>query len=228
MMRKITQLLLLILLSNVAKAQIHEIGIFAGGSNFIGDVGSTTYISPNSLAIGALYKWNKSPRYSWRLGINHSIIKNYDSRSDILGRKLRQLGFDNTITEVTAGFEFNFFDFNLHTFGYFGTPYLYTGLSYFRSKDLYVVNNQYFSDGSSGSLAFPIVAGYKFKIANSFVLAAESGVRLTFSDDLDGSFPKNSNFESLKFGNTNSNDWYVFTGLTLTYTFGNKPCYCRE
>ncbi|MDX1317352.1 MAG: DUF6089 family protein, partial [Xanthomarina gelatinilytica] len=22
------------------------------------------------------------------------------------------------------------------------------------------------------------------------------------------------------------NDWYMFTGVTLTYTFGRKPCYC--
>ncbi len=228
MMRKITGLLFFVLLSTVGNAQIHEIGVFAGGSNYIGDVGSTTYISPNSLAIGLLYKWNKSPRYSWRLGLNHSIIKNYDSKSDIPARKSRGLGFNNTITEVTAGFEFNFFDFNLHETGVFGTPYLYSGLSYFRSKDLYVVNSQYFSEGVSGSLAFPIVAGYKMKITESFILAAETGVRFTFSDDLDGSSPKNNKFDSLEFGNTNSNDWYVFTGLTLSYTFGNKPCYCRE
>ena len=227
-MKKTTQLLFFILLFSTVKAQIHEIGAFVGGSNFIGDVGATTYISPNSMAFGILYKWNKSPRYSWRFGINNSVIKNYDSRSDIPGRVSRKLGFDNTITEITAGFEFNFFDFNLHESGFFGTPYLYSGLSYFNSKDLYVVNSQYFSDGSSGSLAIPIIGGFKFKIANSFVLAAETGVRFTFSDDLDGSSPKNAKFEGLKFGNTNSNDWFVFTGLTLTYTFGNKPCYCRE
>nr|WP_255493813.1 DUF6089 family protein [Capnocytophaga sp. oral taxon 902] len=24
-----------------------------------------------------------------------------------------------------------------------------------------------------------------------------------------------------------SYDWYAFSGLTLTYTFGEWPCYCR-
>ena len=33
--------------------------------------------------------------------------------------------------------------------------------------------------------------------------------------------------EQFSFGNTNSNDWYVFTGFTLTYTFGQRPCYCN-
>jgi hypothetical protein len=40
-------------------AQIHEIGVFLGGSNYVGDVGSTTYIAPNEPAFGILYKWNK-------------------------------------------------------------------------------------------------------------------------------------------------------------------------
>jgi hypothetical protein len=53
------------------------------------------------------------------------------------------------------------------------------------------------------------------------VLALETGARYTLTDNIDGSFNQ-------KFGNINNNDWYVFTGATLTYTFGTKPCYCAE
>jgi Domain of unknown function (DUF6089) len=35
-------------------AQIHEIGVFAGGNNYIGDVGPTNYIKPNEFAFGLL------------------------------------------------------------------------------------------------------------------------------------------------------------------------------
>ena len=62
----------------------------------------------------------------------------------------------------------------------------------------------------------------------NFVIGAEVGFRYTFTDNLDGSNPKNDNFETLRFGNLNSNDWYVFTGLTLTYTFGKNPRFCTE
>lgn len=227
-MKKITFIIVGFFLFQLANAQIYEIGVFAGGSNFVGDVGKTNYIAPSEGAFGVLFKWNKSPRYSWRASLTRSTLKGIDAKSDNTARKLRNLAFENTITEISAGFEFNFFDFNLHQAGFFGTPYLYSGLSYFRSDDLYVINTKYFSEGVSGSLAIPIVAGYKTKIAEHFVLAAECGVRFTLSDDIDGSSPKNPKFDSLKFANTNSNDWYVFTGLTLTYTFGNKPCYCRE
>ena len=227
-MKKTTYILTLFFLFQMASAQIHEIGVFAGGSNFIGDVGKTNYIAPNQPAFGVLYKWNKNPRYSWRFSAMMSKVKAYDSQSDLNSRKERGYGFENTITELSAGFEFNFFDFNLHQSGFFSTPYIYTGLSYFNSDNLYVVNNEYRSSGNSGNVALPIIAGLKMKIADSFVLGAEAGVRYTFTDGIDGSSPKSGNFASNIFGNTNSNDWYVFTGLTLTYTFGNKPCYCKE
>jgi uncharacterized protein YchJ len=70
--------------------------------------------------------------------------------------------------------------------------------------------------------------GIKTKFINHIILGFEAGARYSFKDDFDGSNPTNKKFESLKFGNINSNDWYVFTGFTVTYTFGNKPCYCAD
>jgi hypothetical protein len=52
-------IIILILLTVNAKAQINELGLFAGGSNYIGDIGPTDYISPNEPAIGIIYKWKQ-------------------------------------------------------------------------------------------------------------------------------------------------------------------------
>ncbi|WP_395078109.1 DUF6089 family protein [Flavobacterium sp.] len=227
-MKKLTHISVFLFLFQFAQAQIHEIGIFAGGSNFIGDVGPTTYIFPKQPAIGILYKWNKNPRYSWRFSAMYSKLKARDAKSDIESRKLRNYSFSNAVTELSAGFEFNFFDFNLHESGFVATPYITTGINYFWSDDLYVANNKYAKRLRTGAVAIPIIAGYKMRISQNFVLGLETGARYTFSDDIDGSFPKNTNLASFKFGNTNSRDWYVFTGATLTYTFGEKPCYCVE
>ena len=60
------------------------------------------------------------------------------------------------------------------------------------------------------------------------ILGVEVGARYSFADDIDGSNPSNNNLDSARFGNVNSKDWYVFSGLTLTYTFGNKPCFCAD
>ena len=70
--------------------------------------------------------------------------------------------------------------------------------------------------------------GYKAAISRQLILALDLGVRYSFSDDLDGSNSNNEDADPIyQFGNPNSNDWYTFTGFTLTYTFGRKPCYCN-
>ena len=68
--------------------------------------------------------------------------------------------------------------------------------------------------------------GYKSNFLGNLILGVEVGARYTFSDALDGSLPDNQNNQQFRFGNINNNDWYVFSGITLTYTFGENPCYC--
>jgi len=96
-------------------------------------------------------------------------------------------------------------------------------------------DNYYFSSGgiytsentSSWTFGIPMVLGLKTTVLDSFILGLEVGARYTFSDELDGSVPSASFRQNLSFGNTNSNDWYVFSGFTITYTFGERPCYCN-
>ncbi|WP_296317185.1 DUF6089 family protein [Winogradskyella sp. UBA3174] len=212
-----------------SSAQIYEIGVFAGGSNFIGDVGTTNYISPNQVALGAIFKWNRSARHSFRASVIFSGLEGIDRKSEDPRRIQRDYSFNTSIIEISAGMEFNFWDFDLHSSGLKGTPYLFTGISVANHDNYYFApNGEYTSENtSSWAYGIPMVLGYKQSITNHLILAAEIGARYTFSDELDGSVPDSESLEPLSFGNTNSNDWYVFTGFTLTYTFGRRPCYCN-
>jgi len=209
-------------------AQIHEIGGFLGGSNYIGDIGKTNYINPNEIAVGLIYKWNRSPRHAWRFSLMQANLSGDDSKSKVSGRKQRGYKFENSITEFSAGLEFNFFDFNLHQMERKITPYVFTGVSYFAYDELFIAGGETKKDYGDSSFAIPMIVGVKSNITRNLILGAEVGVRYTLTDNLDGSNPKNENLESFRFGNLNSNDWYVFSGLTLTYTFGEKPCYCAD
>jgi|SRR5690606_17129029 len=210
------------------QAQIHEVGIFAGGSNFIGDVGATTYISPNEPAFGILYKWNRSPRHSWRISYTQSKLSAEDADADSPARNLRGYSFKNDLKELSLGLEFNFFDFNLHDGKRKITPYVYSGISGFMFDEMYFENGQTQTGSRKSSLAIPMVLGLKANVTDQLVLGVEAGARWTFTDNLDGSHPEADHLEALRFGNINNKDWYVFTGITLTYTFGDKPCYCAE
>jgi hypothetical protein len=207
-------------------AQIHEIGAFLGGSNYIGDIGSTTYTAPNEAAVGVLYKWNKSPRHAWRMGYTQSTITANDADSKIPSRKERGYQFKNNIKEVSLGLEFNFFAFNLFDYKKKLTPYVYSGISYLKYDALHIVSGETKTDDTNRSMAIPMTVGLKSNIVPNFIIGLEVGARYSFTDNIDGSNPENR--ETLKFGNINNNDWYVISGITVTYTFGNKACYCKE
>jgi hypothetical protein len=226
-MRHLTILILSTLTMHLSYSQINEIGVFIGGSNFIGDVGATNYISPNSPSFGALYKWNKSKRHSWRASIIYSELNAKDSKSDDPRRQQRDYNFDSNLLELSAGLEFTFLDFDLHTGEKVATPYLYSGLTFAKHDDYYYLNGiQTADNATSWAVGIPMVLGFKASFIEGFVFGIEVGARYTFSDSIEGSLPANPNKLEYKFGNINNNDWYVFSGLTLTYTFGQNPCYC--
>lgn len=223
-MRYIAFLVLFFLLSSL-KAQTYEVGVFAGGANTISDVGKTNYILPSDIAFGGLFKWNISKRYAWRGSLTYGQFTADDNKSSSSARQQRGYVVDNSVLEGSVGLEFNFVEYNLHKLGPAFTPYLYTGLTYFR------YDYQYFNGGilqeieqKDGSFAIPMTVGFKYRINQFLIFGAEIGARYTFTDNLDASNPKGSNFEEFQFGNIFSDDWYVFSGLTLTYTFGRKPC----
>ncbi|MCP9198635.1 DUF6089 family protein [Gramella sp. GC03-9] len=213
-------------------AQQFELGFFAGGANYIGDVGRSNYILPNSPVGGLLAKWNRSPRHALRLSLLYAEISADDTKSDDTRRQQRGYSFSNTIAEASLGLEFNFWNFDLTNPLPQSTPYLYTGLTYFRADHMWLKNGRggnLVNEGTNWEFAIPMVMGYKEAISEHVIGAFEIGARYTFTDNLDGSWPEEylgRRDPDVEFGNRNTNDWYVFTGISFTFTFGRKPCYC--
>ena len=234
-MRSIILIIFSVCFVHNIQAQNYEVGIFLGKSNFIGDVGSTKYIAPKKQAAGVVVKWNRSPRHSFRASVLFTELEGLDKDSNDPRRNARDYIFKNNIIEFSAGMEFTFLDFDLHSIDPQMTPYLYTGITTARHKNHYfdINGSQVFDDSHSWAYGIPMAVGFKATLGEGFIIAAEIGMRYTFSDKLDGSahgviepssVPGESN-ALVPFGNINSNDWYVFSGITLTYTFGQKPCY---
>jgi hypothetical protein len=222
---RISIAVLFLLITGLARAQTYEVGLFAGGANNIGDIGSMNYIAPSGPAFGALFKWNKSKRYAWRGHVIYGSFTADDAKSNMRSREQRNLRMEQSVMEFSAGLEFNFVEYNLHKLGPAFTPYLYTGLTYFR------YDYNYFDAGSlidlnqrDGSFAIPMTVGAKLRLNQFLVLGGEIGARYTFTDNLDASNPEGTQFEDFRLGNVFSDDWYVFSGITLTFTFGRKPC----
>ncbi|AJR03200.1 type IX secretion system protein PorG [Siansivirga zeaxanthinifaciens] len=226
-MRYLIVLILSVLSIQISHSQINELGVFLGGSNFIGDVGATDYIAPNQFAFGGIYKWNRSKRHSYRASIIFSELEGIDTNSDDPRRIQRGYEFNSNILELSIGMEFTFVDFNLHSGTKVATPYLFAGISGAHHDNHYFLNGvQTNENASSWAFGIPMGLGFKTSFVEGFILGIEIGARYTFSDELDGSLPSKPENQPYRFGNINNNDWYMFTGITLTYTFGENPCYC--
>jgi len=231
-MKRLWLFTVLFYLSLQSKAQFHELGAFLGAGNYIGDVGSSYFIFAENPAFGLVYKWNRTTRYSLRANAIIMNIKKSDYSPADMARFNRRYRFENQIKEFSIGVEINYIDFNLHESKKTLAPYLFLGAGFVRYNLFYHEPNtlKTIEYGKGGDLVIPAIAGVKSNISPFIVLGFEIGARYTLSDNLDGSAPETEAGipNNLKFGNLQNNDWYVFTGLTISFTFGDLPCYCKE
>lgn len=271
--------LILGLVFSLSFAQRHEIGIFAGSANVIGDIGKTNYINPLPVsydadkvtdripfALGAIYRFNFNPHMGVRASVIHSRVVGSDHVASEDYKRDRGYSYKNYITEGSLLFEYNFFDIN-DEHGKNHSPYIFAGIGAFMyNENKYTVENTFARD-ENGTIIQPVYihtdisakaekqtaftmpfgAGYKLRYKRNFMISAEVGFRYTQTDNLDLSFAKEGDFtfyndpglnqddllelnsniiKSRQVGNMSNHDWYVFTGITLTYTFGRPPCYC--
>lgn len=132
------------------------------------------------------------------------------------------------------GMEFNFWDWDIYASHRPITPYLSTGIVGFSTHHLYfkeeMTTAEQYKKKNTG-LAIPMIIGAKGRLSEHVSVAFEIGARMTFSNNIDGSAPyefdkKNSSEDKKKvFGNTNQYDWYMFTGLIFTFSFGQNLCF---
>jgi hypothetical protein len=217
-------------------AQVNEVGIWLGGSNLIGDIGATHFINPKSAAGGILYKYNKNPRIAYRIGLTNLTIDPNDRDAINEIQQSFQVAVQKTITELSAGIEFNFFEYNLAQQKQRQTPYLFLGLAALqykvaKSTSVLVSSNNRINYVNDRSWAIPFGIGYKRHLFRNIAFAVETRWQYAFKDNLDDAdfiaenlIPESFS-EKAKFNNNTTNDWYNFIGVSLVYTFGRPACY---
>lgn len=226
-MKKFILFTAIVFITMTSKAQINEVGLFVGGSNYIGDIGPEYYINPNNLMVGAIYKWNMNPRIAIRGTFTYAEISSDDADATNKARFDRGMRFTNSLKELAVGVEFNYFEYNLDDDRKSHTPYLlveFAAFNYNAVRSETPPGSLQYNYESKMAYAIPFGIGYKTKLVNDFAIALEIRARYTFVDDIDYN---NQKINSLKFGNPDSNDWYVLSGISLVYSFGRPPCYAN-
>lgn len=237
-MKKRYLFILILWIAELSNAQVNELGFFVGGSNYVGDIGPTTVLRPSALGYGLIYKYNRNPRIAYRTTLTNMRICSKDADSSNEIRQSFGNEIDKDILEFTAGIEFNFFEYNLSHWDHTHTPYFIFELAIYQYKKAVSLATSVppevkFNYETDRGIAIPFGIGYKAQLFDSFAFAIETRLRYTFTDDLDDSLLIKEEVltdhpENAKFNDPDTNDWYVFTGFSIVYTFGRPPCYTSK
>ncbi|WP_026955043.1 DUF6089 family protein [Algoriphagus vanfongensis] len=222
-----------------SQAQKYEVGGGLGTTAYTGDI--LRKIDLDHLGLhGTLFgKRNFDNVWSLRVGITAGTlratdsVKPYDAVVDS-----RDARFRGGILEASAVMEFNFLDFLRNDSEFFWSPYAFFGLGY---SHIFAKGNTFAYNVSErynvGTVVIPFGAGVKYRLNDRWTLAAEAGVRATFTDYLDKidssdpaipRFPDSTNPDQpwgINYGNPYDKDWYYFLGLTISYTLESVKCY---
>lgn len=195
-MKKLIYSVILVFLTGIVSAQTQEIGVFGGGSYYLGDLNPGYHFLLTKPAYGAVLKYNHGTRWSFRLGGYRGQVAGDDAVSGI--NDTRSLQFKSHITEISAAAEFNFFDYYIGSKKNIVTPYIFGGIGFFLFEPqaggvkLRTIGTEGQLDGFDGreqynrfSFSLPFGLGFKYSLSRRFGISAEWGLRKTITDYID-------------------------------------------
>lgn len=218
-------LFLIILTSNTTFGQIHEFGIGVGGFNYVGDINPRYKFSNYRPGGVAFYRFNSLNRFTViKLGIAFGNISGSEKNSKDPIANIRKASFNGAITEGSLMGEYNFINYRDRKQLIKFSPYLTAGIAVFNYDGKLKSNLAAEKpDDPRVNIAIPIGGGIKFILTKNWNLGTEFIARKSFTDYLDFiSNPINPNLKST--GNPVDNDWYFYTGISLSYTIYGIKC----
>lgn len=204
--------LAMMILSSSVSAQTLEVGLFGGGSYYLGEMNPAVPFKNTQLAYGAIARYNQDLRWSFRLSYQRGGIKGYDEQTGRL--EPQDYSFEAKVNDISLVAEFNFLEYFTGSRRNFFTPYIFGGVGY---SILSNVSSEA-SDSFKNSFVIPFGFGFKYSVSKKIGIGLEWGMRKTFTDYVDGvnSIEYQTGDASLSDAADNW-DWYNLFGLSVTY-----------
>jgi hypothetical protein len=224
-----------------------DIGIWGGGSNYMGDLENQTFTTFGFPAAGAYFRYNLHYRASIRAMFltgriaGKGLIQGQEFRSQTASSATYE-GFSKLFQDLTLQAEINFLRYMIGNQKAGFTSYLTAGVGvmYFpyaydpvfmyainpaTDKGTEYINNQVIA------ATLPFGMGIKFNVGARIGFGLEYQMRKLFSDRLDNLDDplshRNADGYIVTYSDMfHNNDWAGFLGIHLTYKIylGSKPC----
>jgi hypothetical protein len=219
--RFITIILFIIFSQQVKSQHTDDIGIFLGGSFYMGDINPDKLFYKPSPAYGIMYRFNYNPMIS----MSYELIQGRIQANDLdfnsnLFQHYRGASFsNNTITEVSSQLEYNLYPVSgdkIKTNKF--SPYIKVGVGIAYDG---AMNHTF-------QIVIPFALGLKYKITKKVEIGTEWSFRRTFTDKLDnlGQYYSQSIFVDRQRSFSQTRDWYSFFGINLHYCLKKTNLKC--
>jgi len=207
-----------------------EVGLGLGAANYRGEISPSFQLQNSRPAFTAFYRRDVSVPITLRGGFTAGFLRADDG--NVTGENgsvppvlaYRQANTKGHVMEASAVVEYNFLDYHYRADKLHFTPYLFAGIAAFYANTTTVTNNQALTgsfnrDGSMFGLAIPAGVGFKYSLSEHLNLGLEVGARKAFTDQLD-----HLSDQDPLLVNPHDQDWYYYTGVSLSYTFYKIRC----
>lgn len=217
---KIRLLIAFIISSFLAFSQRTEIGGSLGTSAYKGDLAPHYQYSNLGLGGSVFLRKNISKPVTIKYVATFLQLSGSDKAyKKNTFPKLRNASFSTNLLELGLNLEYNFFNFRHKKEHYKFSPYLFGGLAFFTLL----------SGEANANISVPFGIGIKYMVSKRWNVGAEFGSRMTFTDKIDNlsdqvAYKDANPSKPIILGNTAYNDWYMYTGITLSYTIYKVNC----
>ena len=175
-----------------------EVGGLVGVVNYFGDLNTNLRLNRLNVAGGLGFRYNFNKRIAVKLGLNAGTVEAYDSDSDNIFERARNLHFKSVVADVGLQMEFNFLPYAHGSKDENWTPYLFLGLgvNYFNPKaeldgEWHALRPLGTEGQFTGAEYFTVTggwvygAGFKIDLSYDWSLNIDLSARRLFSDYLD-------------------------------------------
>ena len=191
-------------LAPVSAQRKTDIGFFAGVPWYMGDLSTTVpvaHLVPP--AIGPILRYNINMRNALRV---HAVFYTLSDSEENFRGGLAE--FQSSFVDLGLDFEFNWWPYKTANRKTKYSPYVSAGLGYSLN----------YAGGSVSHLYLPFGGGVKANLGQRLSGGVEVNMRKSFTDLIDGVTNVGSEDVNSLVGNS---DWYLFTGVFLTYKIFN-------
>ena len=209
-MPKFFTFLFLLFISYNLQAQTWELGGFAGGSAYMGDLNPSNPVKVSGVALGVFAKRNFDGYWTTKLGYTFGEISASDSKSSNAQFRERNLSFTTQLNELSLTEEFNLFKFIPEAGQNSWTPFIFLGVGIVGYNPQANYQGQTYdlrplmTEGESKpygkiALAFPYGVGVKYNFTGKWNITADIGYRnptTDYLDDVSGKYPDKSKLPS--------------------------------